>query len=230
MKYITILILSLAFTVNAAKYKIAVANYDKQSIDSTLIVMLSELKYFLDEPLNWCDVYPIDELSVVEQGSIYSKVSIKMQADCDESIVRRKFKEFWVKYDKFLYEHGDRVDELLENIYPDYKLYWGMAMNSYNFIQLKIQPNFGATGSTYEKVLFFRLKLNNEHLTDPMRLEMPGSLLNTIPTNTIPDRFTCSAQYVFVIPTTLLKSSELSIDVQRQWHLVSNETFIKSSY
>ncbi len=230
MKYITILILSLAFTVNAAKYKIAVANYDKQSIDSTLIVMLSELKYFLDEPLNWCDVYPIDELSVVEQGSIYSKVSIKMQADCDESIVRRKFKEFWVKYDKFLYEHGDRVDELLENIYPDYKLYWGMAMNSYNFIQLKIQPNFGATGSTYEKVLFFRLKLNNEHLTDPIRLEMPGSLLNTIPTNTIPDRFTRSAQYVFVIPTTLLKSSELSIDVQRQWHLVSNETFIKSSY
>ncbi len=230
MKYITILILSLAFTVNAAKYKIAVANYDRQSIDSTLIVMLGELKYFLDEPLNWCDVYPIDEFSVVEQGSIYSKVSIKMQADCDESIARRKFKEFWVKYDKFLYEHGDRVDELLENIYPDYKLYWGMAMNSYNFIQLKIQPNFGATGSTYEKVLFFRLKLNNEYLTDPMRLEMPGSLLNTIPTNTIPDRFTRSAQYVFVIPTKLLKSDELSIDVQRQWHLVSKETFIKSSY
>jgi hypothetical protein len=230
MKYITILILSLAFTVNAAKYKIAVANYDRQSIDSTLIVMLGELKYFLDEPLNWCDVYPIDEFSIVEQGSIYSKVSIKMQADCDESIVRRKFKEFWVKYDKFLYEHGDRVDELLENIYPDYKLYWGMAMNSYNFIQLKIQPNFGATGSTYEKVLFFRLKMNNEYLTDPMRLEMPGSLLNTIPTNTIPDRFTRSAQYVFVIPTKLLKSDELSIDVQRQWHLVSNETFIKSSY
>ena len=227
MKYITILILFLTLTVNAAKYKVSVSNYDKQDVDSTLASLMNDLKYFLDEPLHWCEVKPTDYFEVIEQGPIYTRVQVQVEANCNESVARRKFMEFWIKYDKFLYEYGNRVDAMIENIYPDYKLYWGIAINSYNFIQLKIQPDFGGTNSSSEKVLFFRLKLNDEYLTDPMQLSMPGSLLNTIPTSTIPEIFNRQEYYQLVIPTKLLQSGELGIDIQRQWHLASREKFIK---
>lgn len=229
MKYIVRLILVLVFIANSSNYKINVANVDDEQVDETLVALMEDLKPFIEKPLNWCEIKPTGEFVVMEKGPIYSRVRIQMNATCDESETRQKFREFWFKYRNFLHDHGDRVDDAIECMYPDYELTWGESINSYQFLKLGIRTVYGGTGSFHDKSLFFRLQINEEYLTDPMRLEMQGSTLKLIATNTLPDRLTSDAWFVFVIPTKLIKSNEFNVDVQRQWHLSAHEKFIKNT-
>lgn len=200
-----------------------------QDVRVTANDIVNELSALLEQPLNWCTVKPTGEINVLRKGITHSNVFITVKVKCDHTEARKLFKDIWNRYDTFLNDHGDIVDNVMERRYPGYHLNWGYGLNGYDFIQLKLLPNFGGSTSFANKMLFFRLTINAEYETIPMRVGMSGNLIKIIATNGIPNRPPEEIRkFLISVPNKLLKSGDIDIKIDRVWHLVNNEEYIRS--
>lgn len=226
----TILLIGILITsIFANTYTVNINNYKPNlDVEKTAKVIVSELRPLLDEPLNWCTVEPTNDITALRKGRNFTKIILSVNVKCDHTTARKLLKNIWNKYDTFLHEHGNIVDSIMERQYPDYHLNWGYGLNDYNFIQLKLLSHFGGTTSFNNKCLFFRLTLNDEFETIPMRIDMPGNLLKIIPTNEISNRPPIkNYRFILTVPNKYLESGKLNIKLDRVWHLVNNEQFIR---
>jgi len=224
---IMFVIMMFAAAADAGDFEVKVSNFDKTNINATADDMMEDMEYFLKEPLNWCEVTPVGELSIMHQNKSYSRVQLSFEIKCDHENVRKKFKKFWNQYEDFMYKNQNLVDSRISREYPDYELRWGMEINDYMFIQLHLMSAFGGSNTFNNQCVFFRLKIGDEFETIPFRADMPGSMLKIIATNTIPNRTQYVYTYLFDIPTMLIEDGELDIDVERVWHLVNREKYIR---
>lgn len=215
------------FTISVFSAELKVTGFDTRDSEKTANELIEDLGYFLDKPLNWCKVTPTGDINLIRQDLNDSKVLIKFKVECDHSEARMKLKKFWNKYDSFLHSNGELVDWKIERMYPDYQLRWGFAMNDYTFIQLYLLSNFGGDKSNHNKCVFFRLIINDEMKTIPFRINMPGSTMKIIPSNTIPNEVDYEYSFVVSIPNEYLKEGNLDIKVKRVWHLVNGERYKK---
>ena len=226
---IAILFLSVITSLHAGSFEIKVKDFDSSDIDKNADELMEDLEYFLEKPLNWCKVKPSGEINVMHQTATTSRIKMGFEIKCDHGDARRKLKKFWNKYENFLYRYETLIDNRIERMYPDYQLRWGLAINNYMFIQLYNLDAFGGSLGTYNCNVFFRLKFGEDYETIPFRINMPGNTLTVIPSNTIPDRTHYVYYFTFNIPTEILTSGKVDMDIERVWHLVNREKFIKGS-
>jgi hypothetical protein len=231
MKIILILISILLTSATAGNFKITVSDYeaDTNTVE-TAKKIVNELAPLLDKPLNWCTIEPTGSTRALRKGPTSTKVLMEFTVKCDFSETRKTLKNIWNKYDTFLYAHGNIVDAVMERQYPDYNLVWGRSMSDYYFIQIKLLNHFGGSNSFNNNCLFFRLSINDDFETIPMRVAMPGSLAKIIPTNGISSH-PPATNYTFLIdiPNKILDEGELDIKLDRVWHLSVNEQY-KTTY
>lgn len=225
--FLLIILVNISF---AGSFEVNIKNHDRSDINETLDYLMEDLEFFLDKPLNWCNIKPTSDVSIIYKREIKSRIKMGFEIKCDHNEARKEFKKFWKKYDSFLQKHTSLVDQRMEIKYPDFKLKWGMAINDYMFIQLYNKKSFGGSHTFYNKCVFFTLDFNDgEYESETLRINMPGNTLTIIPTNTIPDRTHYVYYFNLDVPTKILEDDEVDIDINRVWHLVNHQSYIKGS-
>jgi len=218
-KFIAITILITGLSSHSATFNIKRYNQENNSAVIKSKQFVDKLEILLERPMNWCKVTPT---KLIEHSRFNKKVKfiIDFNIKCDERRQREYLKALWMDYQIFLDDPDAYllVNKEFNEKYPDFKLKWGIALNSYDYLAIIKKPEYGGTLHFSNKVIFFHLSINGNTIDNKLyRVDMDGNILNTIETNQVRPIFTDNARFIVEIDEQLLKN-ELDIDVIPVWH------------
>lgn len=148
----------------------------------TAAMFIEEIKPFLETPMYWCTVEPTGESEVLATGNpeVYI-LQVTGEMSCHEKSAYDYFISIANRYKRFLLNHADIVDKMIQAKYPD--LEFRCLMMNHTFattIQYNKRKDWPTIYNYDNKIKFFKMVLNDEFISPNIEIfREHGALIST---------------------------------------------------